>query len=86
MQPRTSVLDQDFDELLVAELESLRIGEQRLERLYSRLCVEPRLRDYFLQELAEFRQRADRLDAVLNPLEAFQSPAKDVHSTVIPAA
>ncbi len=86
MQPRScAVLDQDFDELLVAELETLRAGEQRLECLYSKLRLQPQLRELFLQELAEVRQRADRLEAVLNPLEAFH-PASQIASTISPAA
>lgn len=64
--------DDDFDAVLVAELETLRNGEKHLQRLYPQLRYRPELRDTFLRTLSEMRQRADRLNAVLNPLEAFQ--------------
>ena len=64
--------DDDFDAVLVAELETLRNGEKHLQRLYPQLRHRPELRDTFLRTLAEMRQRADRLNAVLNPLEAFE--------------
>jgi len=44
-----------------------------LERLYSDLQTKPQLRDHFLRELAELQLRADRLDAVLSPVGAFNS-------------
>ena len=58
----------NFDAIVVAELQLLRSGEQRLERLYSRLQTKPQLRDHFLRELADLQVRADRLDAVLSPV------------------
>jgi hypothetical protein len=57
----------NFDAIVVAELQLLRTGEQRLERLYSHLQTKPQLRTHFLRELADLQLRADRLDAVLNP-------------------
>ncbi len=65
----------DFDTLVVTELQMLRTGERRLQRLYSDLQKKPQLRPHFMRELAELRLRADRLDAVLNPAAAYDSPA-----------
>jgi len=62
----------DFEWILVAELETLRKGERRLERLYSKMGTKPHLREQFLNQLAEIRQRADRLDAVLNPFSTIE--------------
>jgi hypothetical protein len=63
----------NFDAVIVAEIQILRSGEQRLERLYSNLESKPQLRDDFLRELAELQMRADRLDAVLSPVGAMNS-------------
>ena len=63
----------NFDATGVAELQILRRGEQRLERLYSDLQTKPQLRDHFLRELAELQLRAARLDAVLSPMGATSS-------------
>lgn len=63
----------NFDAIVVAEIQILRSGEQRLERLYSDLRAKPQLRDRFLHELAALQLRADRLDAVLSPVGAFNS-------------
>ena len=63
----------NFDAIVVAEIQILRSGEQRLERLYSDLESKPQLRDDFLRELAELQVRADRLDAVLSPVGAMNS-------------
>ena len=63
----------NFDAVVVAEIQVLRSGERRLERLYSDLQTKPQLRDHFLRELAELQLRADRLDAVLSPVGAFNS-------------
>lgn len=65
----------DFDAVVVAELQMLRTGERRLELLYSDLQKKPQLRPHFMRELAELRLRADRLDAVLSPAAAYESPA-----------
>jgi ferritin-like metal-binding protein YciE len=62
----------EFESVLVAELEQLRKSEKALERMYPRLRTRPQLRVRFLQQLAEMQQRAHRLDAVLNPIGAFQ--------------
>jgi hypothetical protein len=73
MTSRTLPAD-DFDAIVVAELESLRIGERRLQQLYPRLQSQPQLRDRFLRELAKVQLRTDRLDAVLNPVSALEFP------------
>jgi hypothetical protein len=66
----------NFDAIVVAEIQMLRNGERRLERLYSDLQTKPQLRSDFLRELAELQLRADRLDAVLSPAGAISaSPA-----------
>jgi hypothetical protein len=58
----------NFDAVVVAEIQILRSGERRLERLYSDLQTKPQLRDDFMRELAALQMRADRLDAVLSPV------------------
>lgn len=78
--------EDDFDAVLVAELVTLRDGERRLQRLFSRLRSQPQLRNRFLMELAAIEQRAERLDAVLNPLEFFDASAALAHPTFTPAA
>jgi hypothetical protein len=78
--------EDDFDAVLVAELETLRDGERRLQRLFSRLRSQPQLRDRFLMELAAIQQRTERLDAVLNPLQVFTAPAAFAAPTFSPAA
>jgi len=65
--------EDDLDAILIAELETLRDGERRLQRLFPKLRNQPQLRERFLMELAAIEQRAERLDAVLNPLE-FSMP------------
>ena len=63
----------NFDAIVVAEIQILRSGERRLERLYSDLQTKPQLRGDFLRELAELQLRADRLDAVLSPVGVMNS-------------
>jgi hypothetical protein len=63
----------NFDALVVAEIQMLRNGERRLQRLYSDLQAKPQLRPHFLHELAQLQMRADRLDAVLSPVGAMNS-------------
>jgi len=58
----------EFESVLLAELEELRKSEKALQKMYPRLKSKPQLRTRFLQQLAEMQQRAYRLDAVLNPL------------------
>ncbi len=77
--------DHDFDEILVNELEELRSGEQSLRRLLPKLRSQPQLRDSFLLRLSEIRQRADRLNAVLDPIGALDSSPFEPPS-ILPAA
>lgn len=62
----------EFENVLLAELHELRRSEKALQKLYPRLKSKPQLRVRFLQQLAEMQQRASRLDAVLNPIGALQ--------------
>lgn len=69
----------EFEIAVVAELKHLRTSEKNLQRMYPRLRTTPQLRSQFLEQLAEMQQRAHRLDAVLNPLGAFQAaPASSI--------
>ncbi len=67
----TAVRQDDFDALLLSELETLRASEKHLERLFKQLRKKPHLRESFLSELSDVQQHAERLDAVLNPLDIF---------------
>lgn len=78
--------EDDFDAVLVAELKTLRDGEKRLQRLFPKLRTHPHLRDRFLLELAAINERAQRLDAVLNPIHAFNPPVAAPAPTLSPAA
>ena len=69
---RSTARNDSFDKLVLTELEIVRNSEERLERLFPKLRLNPQLQDCFLQELAAVRQRADRLDAILNGLEAVE--------------
>ena len=62
----------EFETALVAELRHLRACEKTLQSMYPRLKSTPQLRNRFLQQLTEMQLRAERLDAVLNPIGAFQ--------------
>jgi ferritin-like metal-binding protein YciE len=62
----------EFEIALVAELQQLRTSEKLLQRMYPRLKTTPQLRGQFLQQLAEMQLRAQRLDAVLNPIGAMR--------------
>ncbi|MGA2878006.1 MAG: hypothetical protein ABSG13_03570 [Bryobacteraceae bacterium] len=64
---------EEFENVLIAELEELRKSERALQKMYPRLKSKPQLRVHFLQQLADMQQRAHRLDAVLNPIGAFAS-------------
>jgi hypothetical protein len=83
----TAVRRDDFDTLLISELETLLKGEQRLKRLYSQLRKRPHLRELFLGELAAVQCRAERLHAVLNPCELLgAAPAAFSTPNLRPAA
>jgi ferritin-like metal-binding protein YciE len=62
----------EFENVLLAELQELRRTEKALERLYPRLKSKPQLRTRFLEQLSDMQLRACRLDAVLNPTGAMQ--------------
>jgi hypothetical protein len=72
---QTAAKNESFDRFVLTELEIVRSSEERLERLFSKLRLNPRLQDCFLQELAILRKRTKRLDAILNGFEAIQAPA-----------
>ncbi len=71
---KTANRHDDFETMVVSELETLREGERRLSRLYSQLPVKPHLKEFFLCKLAEVHKRTERLDAVLNPFDALELP------------
>jgi len=81
----TAIRQDDFDAILVSELETLREGEKRLRHIYPRLRKKPQLREAFLCELFELQERARRLEAVVSPCEMFL-PAGLAKSTTRPAA
>ncbi len=62
----------EFETAVVAELRLLRQSEKLLQSMYPRLRSMPHLRARFVQQLAEMQRRAQRLDAVLNPVGAMQ--------------
>jgi ferritin-like metal-binding protein YciE len=75
----------EFESVLLAELQELRRSEKALQKMYPRLKSKPQLRTRFLQQLAEMQQRAHRLDAVLNPLGVLRFAASipaPAHSSV----
>ncbi len=73
----------EFENVLLAELQELRRTEKALQKMYPRLKSKPQLRTRFLQQLADMQHRASRLDAVLNPVSALQFAAVPVvHSSV----
>jgi hypothetical protein len=65
MSTTSRALENSFHSMVFSELNRLKEGEKRLERLYPRLQANPQLRGRFLRELAAVQQRADRLDEVL---------------------
>jgi ferritin-like metal-binding protein YciE len=69
---KSTRLQDEFESVLVAELEELRKSEKALQKMYPRLKRKPQLRTEFLAQLADMQQRAYRLDAVLNPVGALQ--------------
>jgi hypothetical protein len=76
----------EFEIALVAELQCLRTSEKLLQRMYPRLKAMPQLRGRFLQQLAEMQLRAQRLDAVLNPIGAMRPPLPVALAMSSPAA
>jgi len=73
-KPKSTPTHDEFEIALVAELRHLRNSEKQLQRMYPRLKSRPQLRSGFMQQLAEMQMRAERLDAVLNPVSALRAP------------
>jgi uncharacterized coiled-coil DUF342 family protein len=71
---QTAASSGSFDRFVRTELEIVRSSEERLERLFAKLRLNPQLENCFLQELAAVRKRAERLDAILNGFEPIQAP------------
>ncbi len=69
---RSTPSQDEFENVLLAELQEIRRTEKVLQKMYPRLKTKPQLRTHFLERLAEMQQRAYRLDAVLNPVGALQ--------------
>jgi hypothetical protein len=82
---KPTVQDDSFESLLLTELEIVRSGEERLERLFPKLRLHPQLQEPFLQELAEVQWRADRLEAILSGVATFPNLPAASH-TQLPAA
>jgi ferritin-like metal-binding protein YciE len=72
MKAMQSIRQDEFENVVLAELQQLRRTEKALEKMYPRLKTKPELRNTFMQQLADMQQRACRLDAVLNPTGALQ--------------
>ena len=66
------VVNDEFETAVLAELQHLRRCEKRLQSMYPRLKSMPQLRGRFVQQLGEMQLRAQRLDAVLNPVGALR--------------
>jgi hypothetical protein len=64
----------DFETMVVSELQTLREGEKRLSNLYGQLPAKPHLKESFLWQLAEVHLRTERLHAVLNPIDTLEFP------------
>jgi len=79
---RPAVVRDEFEDVLVAELEELRKSEKALQEMYPRLKSKPQLRVAFLRQLADMQRRTERLDAVLNPTGALQLAPAPAQSAV----
>jgi ferritin-like metal-binding protein YciE len=84
MKAVRSTSSDEFEIVLMAELEELRKSEKALQKMYPRLKSKPQLRVHFLRQLVDMQQRAQRLDAVLNPIGALRFASSPVlaHSSV----
>jgi ferritin-like metal-binding protein YciE len=71
-KPKSTPAHDEFEIALVTELRHLRNSEKQLQRMYPRLKNRPQLMSGFMQQLADMQMRAERLDAVLNPIGALQ--------------
>jgi hypothetical protein len=83
--PNPRVPGDSFDIFLLTELQIVKSSEDRLRRLFPKLRLQPRLQEFFLQELAEVRQRADRLNAILNSFDTLK-PVPVTTFNQLPAA
>ena len=81
-----SSMADEFESAVVAELRQLRRSEKLLQTMYPRLKTMPHLRERFLMQLSEMQQRAQRLDAVLNPVGALQFSAPVSSAVSLPVA
>jgi ferritin-like metal-binding protein YciE len=72
MKVMQSLGQDEFENVVLAELLQLRKTEKALQKMYPRLKTKPELRNMFMQQLADMQQRAGRLDAVLNPTGALR--------------
>jgi hypothetical protein len=69
MTPSTTAYQKrTLENIVITELVYLRESEDRLQRLYTHLGKKPHLRDEFMSELAELQMRADRVDALIDPM------------------
>jgi hypothetical protein len=76
MTPSTTAYQKrNLENIVITELAYLRESEDRLQRLYTRLGKKPHLRDEFMSELAELQMRADRVDALIDPMPFRNSTA-----------
>jgi uncharacterized coiled-coil DUF342 family protein len=75
---QTAASSGSFDRFVRTELEIVRSSEERLERLFAKLRLNPQLENCFLQELAAVRKRAERLDAILNGFEPIEAPVLSI--------
>ena len=69
---KSTPAEDEFESILLAELQELRKTEKALQRMYPRLKGQPQLRMPFMQQLADMQHRTSRLDGVLNPIGALQ--------------
>ena len=76
----TAIRQDDFEALLVAELETLREGEKFLQRVYPRLLENPRACKFLLRKLTRVQRRIDSIHAVLNPYRAAKAAAAPLSS------
>lgn len=79
---KPAVVRDEFEDVLVAELEELRKSEKALQEMYPRLKSKPQLRVAFLRQLADMQRRTERLDAVLNPIGALHLAPAPAQSAV----
>jgi hypothetical protein len=72
---KSSATREEYFAGIVAELQALKTEEHRLIHLYPRLRRRPKLRTRFLMDLANLRDRADRLNSILDPIPKLQDSA-----------